>query len=134
MPGSRRTYSYALVPRTQEDAPKVLARAERILGWACDGDNRIECHGISGEGVGSITLNLTIVGRDQWWSRQLAQDILNLVTWGLEANATRLQLESQRQKVHMNRGYGHGRTKTYRTPRTEGRSEPNSRQTPPASE
>jgi hypothetical protein len=117
MPGSRRTYSYALVPTTQEDAPKVLARAERILGWACDGDERVECHGITGEAVGSITLNLTIVGRDQWWSRQLAQDILNLVTWGLEKDATKLQLESKRQEVHMNRGYAHGRTKTYRTPK-----------------
>jgi len=117
MPGSRRTYSYALVPKTQEDAPKVLARAERILGWACDGDERIECHGVTGEALGSITLNLTIVGRDQWWSRQLAQDILNLVTWGLEKDATRLQLDSRRQEVHMNRGYAHGRTKTYRTPK-----------------
>lgn len=117
MPGSRRTYSYALVPKTQEDAPRVLARAERILGWACEGDKRIECHGVTGEALGSITLNLTIVGRDQWWSRQLAQDILNLVTWGLEKDATRLQLESRRQEVHMNRGYGHGRTKTYRTPK-----------------
>lgn len=119
MPGSRRTYSYALVPKTQEDAPKVLARAERILGWACEGDKRIECHGITGEAVGSITLNLTIVGRDQWWSRQLAQDILNLVTWGLEKDATRLQLESRRQEVHMHRGYAYGRTKTYRTSRAE---------------
>lgn len=129
MPGSRRTYSYALVPVTMDDAPKVLARAERILGWACDGDERIECHGVTGEALGSITLNLTIVGRDQWWSRQLAQDILNLVTWGLEKDATRLQLESQRQEVHMHRGYGYGRTKTYRTPRTEAPSEPRSRRT-----
>lgn len=117
MPGSRRTYTYVLIPSSTEDAAKVLAKAERILGWACGGDDRIECHGVTGAAVGSITLNLTIRGRDQWWSRQLAQDILNLVTWGLEKDATRLQLESRRQEVHMNRGYSHGRTKTYRTPK-----------------
>jgi hypothetical protein len=119
MPGARRTYSYTLIPEAPEDAAKVLARARKILGWACEGDDRIECHGISGEALGAVTLNLTVRGRDQWWSRQIAQNVLNLVTWGLEANATKLQLRSKRQEAHTHRGYAYGRTKTYRTPRED---------------
>jgi hypothetical protein len=93
----------------------VFRRAQRILAWACDGDDRIECHGITGEGLGVVTLNLTIVNRDQWACRQLAQDILNLVTWGLKNEATRAELQSRRQKPHQRRGYGAGgRTKTWR--------------------
>jgi hypothetical protein len=119
MPGARRTYSYTLIPEAPEDAAKVLSRARKILGWACEGDDRIECHGISGEALGAVTLNLTVRGRDQWWSRQIAQNVLNLVTWGLEANATKLQLRSKRQEAHTHRGYAYGRTKTYRTPKED---------------
>lgn len=115
MPGSRRTFSYRLLP-ANEAIEQTAARARKILAWACDGDDRIECHGISGEAVGVVTLELTIVNRDQWACRQLAQDILNYVTWGL-ADPTNLDLTSERQPAHMNRGYGHGRTKRYNEPR-----------------
>jgi hypothetical protein len=117
MVGSKRTFEYVLTPNASEDVEKLFARARKILGWACDGDTRIECHGITGEGLGAVTLNLTIHHRDQWACRQLAQDVLNKVVWGLAKNATQLQLQSRRQEVHPNRGYAHGRTKTYRSPK-----------------
>lgn len=122
MAGSRRTFSYRLLP-AGEDVGKTAARARKILAWACDGDNRIECHGVTGEAVGVVTMNLTIVNRDQWACRQLAQNILNYVTWGL-ANPMELDLTSDRQPVHMNRGYGHGRTKRYNEPRPKVSPEP----------
>ena len=120
--GSRRTFSYRLQPAS-EDVAIVAARVRKILGVACDGDDRIECHDVSGEALGVVTMSLTIVNRDQWACRQLAQDILNMVTWGLK-NPTELDLVSQRQPVHMNRGYGHGRTKTYNEPRPRVPPEP----------
>lgn len=114
MAGSKRTFEYVLTPDAA-DVDQVFRRAERILNWACDGDKRIECHGITGEGLGVVTLNLTIVNRDQWACRQLAQDILNLVTWGVANDATQLSLASHRQQPHKKRGYGiGGRTKTWR--------------------
>lgn len=112
MPGSKRTFAYTLLP-AGEDAEKTLRQAEKILAWACEGDDRVECHGISGDALGAITLNLTIVNRDQWACRQLAQDILNYVTWGLK-NPTGFDLNSVRQPAHGHRGYQHGRTKRYR--------------------
>jgi hypothetical protein len=118
MAGSKRTFEYVLKP-TGEDVEQTFRRAQRILGWACEGDKRIECHGISGEGLGVVKLNLTVTGRDQWACRQLVQDILNLVVWGLEKDATRLDLQSRRQEPHLTRGYGAGgRTKTYRSPKS----------------
>lgn len=114
MVGSKRTFEYILTPSTTEDAEKLFARARKVLGWACDGDTRIECHGITGEGLGVVTLNLTIHHRDQWACRQLAQDVLNKVVWGLAKDATQLRLQSHRQKPHVRRGYGGGRSKTWR--------------------
>lgn len=113
MAGSLRTFTYQLTP-APEDAPKVLSAATRILGWACDGDPRITCHEVTGEALGTVTLSMTILGRDRWWSTQLAQDVLDLVLWGIENTATRVDLESRRQKPHSNRGYRHGRTKRTR--------------------
>jgi len=111
MAGSKRVFTYTLV---SPDEPQVLAaKARRILAWACDGDDRIECHDVSGEALGIVTLNLTIHGRDQWWCRQLAQDIVNMVTWGLK-NPARLDLSSKREAPHSNRGYQGGRSKTWR--------------------
>ena len=118
MAGSRRTFEYVLTPG-EGAVEQTFRRAKRVLAWACEGDDRIECHGISGEGLGAVTLNLTIVNRDQWACRQLAQDILNLVLWGLETDATQLALQSHRQQVHAHRGYSHGRTKTFREPRSQ---------------
>jgi hypothetical protein len=118
MGGSTRTFEYVLRPGDTEGAEKLLGRAKKILGWACDGDTRIECHGITGEGLGVITLNLTIRHRDQWACRQLAQDILSQVMWGLEkGDATQLDLQSRRQEPHTRRGYAGGRTKTWRETR-----------------
>lgn len=115
MAGSTRTFSYTLTPRP-EDTDQVAGKARKILSWACEGDNRITCHEIQGEALGRVTLSLTIVGRDQWWCRQLAQDIVNLVSWSL-ANPAQLDLRSDRQKPHQNRGYRAGRRKTWREPR-----------------
>jgi hypothetical protein len=95
----------------------VAAQARKILGWTCDGDPRVECHDVSGEALGTVVLSFTIVGRDQWWCRQLAQDILNRITWGLTNDVeTKLDLQSYRQEPHTHRGYAHGRTKPYREP------------------
>lgn len=113
MPGSTRTFTYTLVPST-EDVAKMEKRAQKILGWACEGDKRITCHNVTGSALGIVTLSMTIRGRDRWWATQLAQDVLNLVTWGLETGATRTQLESRRQEPHDHRGYAHGRTKRHR--------------------
>lgn len=114
MAGSKRVFTYVLTPKV-EDTGELGRRARRILSWACDGDNRITCHEVTGEAFGAVTLNLTIHGRDQWWCRQLAQDIVNLVTWGLE-NPARLDLSSKREAPHMVRGYAGGRSKTWREP------------------
>ena len=116
MPGSNRTFEYTLKAENVEDTDRLLKRVERILGWACEGDDRITCHGVSGEAIGIVTINLTVRGRDQWWSRQLAQDIVNLTTWGL-ANSVSLDLRSFRQEAHEHRGYQWGRSKRYREPR-----------------
>jgi hypothetical protein len=116
MPGSRRTFTYVLTPKA-EDTAKVAQQARRVLGWACEGDSRVECHDVTGDALGIVTLNLTVLGRDQWACRQVAQDILNHVTWGLQQPAD-LQLESRRFPPHTKRGYGNGRTKTWRDPRS----------------
>jgi hypothetical protein len=114
MGGSRRTFTYTLTPGPEE-VERVASQTKRILGWACDGDKRIECHDITGEALGVVTMNLTIIGRDQWWCRQLAQDLINLITWGLRNEVkTKLDLQSYRLEPHDNRGYDHGRTKRYR--------------------
>lgn len=113
MPGSTRTFTYTLVPAL-EDVARVERQARKVLGWACDGDTRITCHTVSGSPLGVVTLSLTVVGRDRWWATQLAQDILNRVLWGLQTNATQLQLQSRRQDPHTHRGYAHGRKKRYK--------------------
>lgn len=118
MAGSKRTFTYVLTP-APENTDRVLKKAQKILGWACEGDPRIICHGVSGEALGTVILSLTIQGRDQWWARQLAQDVLNHVTWGLETDATQLDLQSRRQAAHTHRGYQFGRTKPYREPKKQ---------------
>lgn len=115
MPGSRRTFAYRLTP-APEDTDRVVKQARRVLAWACEGDDRIECHDVTGEALGIVELHLTVINRDQWACRQLAQDILNLVTWGLK-NPTQLDLNSKRQQTHDHRGYAHGRSKRYNEPR-----------------
>lgn len=114
MPRTVRTFEYKLIPGP-DDVATLEARARKILGWACEGDDRITCHDVTGSALGVVTLSLTVKARDRWWATQLAQDILNYVTWGLK-NSPRLDLQSSRQPIHQNRGYAHGRTKRTRTP------------------
>lgn len=124
MPGSKRTFSYSLTPKDAADLPKVAARARKILAWACEGDDRITCHSIDGEAIGRVTMNLTIIGRDRWWAMQLAQDILNLVTWQLKADVS-LDLRSTRLPPHENRGYVKGnRTKRWNDPKPQRGAQP----------
>lgn len=108
-----RTFSYTLKAADQEGHEMLVKKARKVLGWACDGDSRITCHGVDGEAVGVVQINMTIKGRDLWATHQLAQDILNQVTWGLKQPAE-AQLSSKSQEPHSNRGYAHGRVKTWR--------------------
>lgn len=118
MPGSRRTFSYSLKAEKPEEVDRVYKKAKQVLGWACDGDARIECHGVSGESLGVVTMNVTVVGRDQWATRQIVQDVLNKILWGLgHPKDVQLQLQSERKEPHTHRGYAHGRTKRYRDPK-----------------
>lgn len=122
MPGSRRRFTYTLIPTTSEETQAIADKARKILGWACEGDKRIECHDVTGDALGVITLNLTVLGRDQWACRQVAQDLLNYVSWGLE-NPADLQLASGKLPPHRHRGYGYGRTKTWRDSQGEANGE-----------
>ena len=113
MAGSARTFTYTLKPALG-DAEDAYRRAAKVLGWVCDGDKRVACHGVSGEGFGVVVVSLTIHGRDQWAARQIGQDLINLVTWGL-ANPAALEATSARQEPHKARGYARGgRTKRFR--------------------
>lgn len=133
MGGSKRTFSYSLTP-APGDTERVASQVRKILGWACDGDKRIECHDVTGEALGTVTMTMTIVGRDQWWCRQLAQDLLNYVTWGLHNEVqTKLDLQSYRLDPHENRGYAHGRTKQYRQPKDPKAKTPPAAPSPPES-
>jgi hypothetical protein len=125
MPGSRRSFSYTLTP-APEDTDKVLKQAERILGWACDGDRRVECHGVTGEALGIIRMDVTVHGRDRWATTQIMQDILNLILWGLKhPKHLGLDLQSERLDPHENRGYLRGgRTKRFREPKTTAKANP----------
>jgi hypothetical protein len=112
VPGSKREYVYTVHPRP-DDLRRVTRQARATLGWACDGDKRVECYGVTGEALGLVQFRFTVVARDQWYSRQLAQDILNIITWGLE-NPAEVQLASTRLPPHEMRGYLHGRSKRWR--------------------
>lgn len=112
MAGSTRTFQYSI----QADPaviPRLLARAE---ARACESNDQVTCHGVTGEALGVVIMNLTVTGRDQWACRQVVQDILNYVTWGVSVKVTKLDLTSRRQEPHDHRGYSHGRTKRGRAP------------------
>lgn len=117
MPGTTRTFTYTLIP-DPDNAARTEVQVRKVMGWACDGDDRITCHEVSGAALGAVTMSMTIRARDRWWATQLAQDVLDLVLWGLKTNATRLDLQSRREEPHSHRGYQHGRTKTYREARS----------------
>lgn len=112
MAGSTRTFQYSI----QADPaviPRLVARAE---ARACESNDQVTCHGVTGEALGVVIMNLTVTGRDQWACRQIVQDILNYVTWGVSVKVTKLDLTSRRQEPHDHRGYSHGRTKRGRAP------------------
>ena len=113
MPGTKRSFTYTMIPPS-DDVSRVEKQARKVLGWACEGDDRISCHEVTGSALGVVTLSMTIHGRDRWWTTQLAQDVLDIVLWGLRTNATRLQLQSRKLEAHTHRGYAHGRTKRHR--------------------
>lgn len=113
MAQTTRTFTYSFVP-APEDVERVERVTRKVLGAACDGDKRITCHDVTGTALGVVTLSMTIRARDRWWATQLAQDILNIVLWGLEGEAVRLDLQSVAPAPHDHRGYEHGRRKTYR--------------------
>jgi len=112
MAGSTRTFEYA-IQADPELIPRLMQRAE---ARACESNDQVTCHGVTGDALGLVILNLTVTGRDQWACRQIVQDILNYVTWGLSVKVTKLDLRSHRQEPHDHRGYSHGRTKRTRDP------------------
>lgn len=112
MPGTTRSFTYTVRPAAT-DLAQVEKQARYWLGWVCDGDTRVTCHDISGLAFGVVTLSLTVRARDRWWATQIAQDLLNKVLWGIKQE-TKLELSSERLEPHTNRGYRHGRVKTYR--------------------
>lgn len=87
----------------------IATRVRKILGYACDGDDRITCLGVEGEALGTIIIRAKIIGRDQWWTRQLAQDLINTITWGAGTHRdVSLDLQSVRLPAHESRGYVNG--------------------------
>ena len=112
-----RTFTYTLTP-APGDTEDAYRRAAKMLGWRCDGDNRIACHGVSGESLGVVIISLTIRGRDKWDSMQIGQDLINDITWNL-ANPARLEARSVPLEPHEASGYARGgRTKRFRAPKT----------------
>lgn len=104
-----KTYRWRLTPRAEEAVEDLARRARKVLGWACDGDPRITCKGVTGEPFGFIDISFKITGRDLWWTGQLGQDIINLVTKRLLDPAA-VDIDIEREPIHDHRGYAYGRT------------------------
>lgn len=113
MAGSTRTFE-CVIQADADVIPRLIARAQ---ARACESNDQVTCHGIGGEALGVVTMSVTVTGRDQWACRQIVQDVVNYVTWGLSAKVTRLDLQSRRQPAHTHRGYSFGRVKRFREPR-----------------
>lgn len=113
MPGTVRTFTYSLIP-APEDVALVAAHTRKVVGWACDGDKALTCHGVSGEELGLVTFTVTVRGRDRWWAAQQVQDILNLVCRGLGDKAGRLVAGSEPLPPHTNRGHTYTRSRASR--------------------
>lgn len=113
MPGSVRDFYYAITPQDPEAVQATVKRVRKILSYACIGDDRITCLEVEGEALGTIIIRAKITGRDQWWTRQLAQDVVNVITWGLEQQTGGLDLDlrSVRLPTHEARGYVAGNRK-----------------------
>lgn len=93
-----------------ETIEELARRARKVLSWACDGDDRITCKGVEGEALGMVQIKFSVTGRDQWWTGQLSQDLINLITMRLR-NPADLDLSKERPPTHGNRGYQHGRSR-----------------------
>lgn len=111
-----RDYVWRLTPQNNEDLADLSRRAHKVLAWACEGEKRLTCKGITGEALGFVELTFTVVGRDLWGAGQISQDLINHVTWRLR-NPASVIMTSDPQPPHENRGYAHGRTKRVNRPR-----------------
>jgi len=113
-----RDYVWRLTPSESEDLADLSRRAHKVLAWACEGEKRLTCKGITGEALGFVELNFQVVGRDLWAAGQISQDLVNHVTWRL-ANPAEVVTWSEPQGPHQNRGYAHGRTRRVNRPRAK---------------
>lgn len=111
-----RAYRWRLTPKTGEQVEDLARRARKALAWACDGDKRISCMGVSGEAFGVVDIEFTVHARDLWWCGQLGQDIINIVTKRLTDPAA-VDIHSEHLPTHTHRGYAHGRTRRINRPR-----------------
>lgn len=112
-----RDYVWRLVPTEGEDLADLSRRAHKVLAWACEGEKRLTCKGITGEPLGMVELTFQVVGRDLWAAGQISQDLINHVTWRLK-NPAKVTVMSEPRAPHQNRGYAHGRTKRVNSPRS----------------
>jgi hypothetical protein len=102
-----RTYSWTLKP-PEEQLDDFSRRARKVLAWACEGDTRISCQGVTGEAFGVVEISFAVTGRDLWATGQISQDLINTVTMRLK-NPADIDFTRERPPVHGNRGYGYGR-------------------------
>lgn len=118
-----RDYVWRLRPGEDEDLAELSRRARKVLAWACEGDNRLTCQGVTGEALGFVEIGFRVVGRDLWAAGQIGQDIINLATRRLirPAHAT---VAMEPLGPHDHRGYAHGRTKRVNRPRGQQRASP----------
>ena len=117
-----RDYTWRLTPESDEDLADLSRRAHKVLAWACEGEKRLTCKGITGEALGVVELAFTIVGRDLWAAGQISQDLINHVTWRLK-NPAQVTMTSLGQAPHEHRGYAHGRQKRVNRPRSQERTD-----------
>jgi hypothetical protein len=109
-----RNYVWTVRPSDPAELPRLAKKARKVLAWACEGDDRLTCRGITGEAVGVIQLTFTVVGRDLWAAGQLGQDVITLATRRLKSVA---HVSSLPRPPHMHRGYAYGREKRVNSPR-----------------
>lgn len=111
-----RNYIWRLTPREDEDLAELGRRARGVLGWACEGDKRLECQGVSGEAFGFVEIGFQVKGRDLWDAGQIGQNIIDLATRRLRNPAIASVLVAP-LSPHDHRGYEHGRTQRVNRPR-----------------
>lgn len=111
-----RFYRWRLTPKTGEQLDDLARRARKALAWACDGDKRITCMGVSGEAIGVVEIEFSVKARDLWWCGQLGQDIINIATKRL-AEPVGVDIHLEDGPIHDHRGYAYGRTRRINQPR-----------------